>query len=233
MRCMAHPLQVSAGLEASREPSSPRQHGHARPVCRRLDGDDAAGEPAQGQHNGAVYAGLTRTHIIDSEFGRMPLDRVTATAVERFVLKLSNAGKSESTVRQVYTVGRALGDAAARDRHLGVDPFALVKRPRPPALRRVHDARERRPADGGPPRCSATQASRSPPTPTGSSPPTCRGQLWTCSPPLSRQGPDRLERLATRRKRRGNRRFPGFSEERHDPCDVGPEGRSPDVLRPA
>lgn len=49
--------------------------------------------------------------------------------MERFLLALKAAGKAESTVRQIYTIGRAIGDDAVRDGHLARNPFALVKRP--------------------------------------------------------------------------------------------------------
>jgi integrase len=77
----------------------------------------------------ALYAGITRRDYIGSQIGAMSLDRIKATSIERFLLDLRAAGKAESTVRQVYTVGRAIGDAAVRDGHLGVNPFTLVKRP--------------------------------------------------------------------------------------------------------
>jgi len=77
-----------------------------------------------------LYAGLARTHVVDSSLGRTPLDRIRPTTVERFIAELRGKGLSESTVRQVYTVARAVGDAAVRDRLLGVNPFGQVKRPR-------------------------------------------------------------------------------------------------------
>jgi integrase len=76
-----------------------------------------------------LYAGLARNHIIGNEIGTLPMNHIKPTNVERFILQLKAKGLSESTVRQVYTIGRAIGDAAVRDGLLGSNPFALVKRP--------------------------------------------------------------------------------------------------------
>ncbi len=46
------------------------------------------------------------------------------------MLSLRESGRSDSTVRQVYTVGRAILDAAVRDGLLARNPFAAVKRPK-------------------------------------------------------------------------------------------------------
>jgi integrase len=77
-----------------------------------------------------LYAGLTRTHIIGSDIGKLGLKKISPPAVERFVLALRKSGKSESTVRQVYTIGRAILDAAVRDGLIARNPFAVVKRPK-------------------------------------------------------------------------------------------------------
>lgn len=81
------------------------------------------------QSTKTLYAGLTRTHIIGSDLGRLPMSRLRPSSVERFVMQLRQAGKSDSTVRQVYTIARAIGDAAVRDGHLARNPVAAVKRP--------------------------------------------------------------------------------------------------------
>jgi integrase len=52
------------------------------------------------------------------------------TSVERFVTQLRAKGLSDSTVRQVYTVARAIGDDAVRDGRMARNPFATVRRPR-------------------------------------------------------------------------------------------------------
>jgi integrase len=77
-----------------------------------------------------LYAGLTRTHVIGSALGNTPLNLVTAATVERFVVHLRGKGLSESTVRQVYTVARAIATTAVRDGLIADNPFGHVKRPK-------------------------------------------------------------------------------------------------------
>ncbi len=78
----------------------------------------------------ALYAGLARTHIIGSELDLTPLNKIQATTVERFLINLRKAGKSDSTIRQVFIIARAIGDAAVRDRQIAVNPFATVRPPK-------------------------------------------------------------------------------------------------------
>lgn len=40
-----------------------------------------------------LYAGLTRTHIVGSDLGRLPMSKVRPTTVERFVLGLRKFGQ--------------------------------------------------------------------------------------------------------------------------------------------
>ena len=77
-----------------------------------------------------LYAGLTRSHIIGSDLGRLSMKDMRPSSVERFVTQLRSKGLSESTVRQVYTIARAIGEAAVRDGRMGKNPFAAVRRPR-------------------------------------------------------------------------------------------------------
>lgn len=78
----------------------------------------------------SLYTSLTKTHIIESELGRTPLKRLRPTTVERFVTHMREKGLSDSSVRQIYTVARAIGDSAVRDGLLGRNPFAAVRRPK-------------------------------------------------------------------------------------------------------
>ncbi len=66
------------------------------------------------------------------------MSKVRPTTVERFVLELRKSGKADSTVRQVYTIARAIGDAAVRDGQLARNPFAAVKRPKVTASEARH-----------------------------------------------------------------------------------------------
>ncbi len=77
-----------------------------------------------------LYAGLARSHIISSELGKHPMKNLRPTSVERFVTQLRAKNLSDSTVRQIYTVARAIGDDAVRDGLMARNPFASVRRPR-------------------------------------------------------------------------------------------------------
>lgn len=76
----------------------------------------------------ALYASLAKNHIVGSELGNTSLKRMRPTTVERFVTQMRAKGLSDSSVRQVYTVAQAIGDAAVRDGLLGRNPFAAVRR---------------------------------------------------------------------------------------------------------
>lgn len=78
----------------------------------------------------SMYATLARKHVVDSDLGRSALDRVTPRKVEAWVADLRKKGLSESTVRSTYTVLRAVLDTAVRDRALGENPAAVVRRPK-------------------------------------------------------------------------------------------------------
>lgn len=77
-----------------------------------------------------LYAGLTRTHILGSDLASTPLKRLRPTTVERFITGLRAKGLADSTVRQIFTVARAIGETAVRDGLLGLNPFVAVRRPR-------------------------------------------------------------------------------------------------------
>lgn len=76
-----------------------------------------------------LYAGLATNHIIGSELGRLGLDQIRPGSIERFIRQLRGKGLADSTVRQVYTIGRAIGDSAVRDGLIAANPFATVARP--------------------------------------------------------------------------------------------------------
>ena len=58
------------------------------------------------------------------------MNALKPTTVERFVSQLRAKGLAASSVRQIYTVARAIGDAAVRDGLLGKNPFVAVRRPK-------------------------------------------------------------------------------------------------------
>jgi len=76
-----------------------------------------------------LYAGLARTHLCPAPLGALPLDRLRASDVEALVHRKRRDGKAGSTVRQIYTVLRAVLDTAVRDDLLARNPAAVVKRP--------------------------------------------------------------------------------------------------------
>jgi integrase len=75
-----------------------------------------------------LYSILARTYIAKSALGATTLGKIRPSDVERFVLELGDH-KAASTVRQTYTVLRAILDAAVRDQLLASNPAAKVQRP--------------------------------------------------------------------------------------------------------
>ncbi|MFC9559599.1 tyrosine-type recombinase/integrase [Agromyces sp. NPDC056965] len=77
----------------------------------------------------ATYGILARKHIQNAPIGAIALDKLRAKDVEAMVLLMQEAGLASSTVRQTYTVLRAILDAAVRDHYVARNVAALVKRP--------------------------------------------------------------------------------------------------------
>ena len=75
------------------------------------------------------YAGIARTHLAVGPLRGSRLDRLRPSDVEALVMAKRAAGLSDSTVRTIYTVLRALLDSAVRDGLLARNPAAAVKRP--------------------------------------------------------------------------------------------------------
>jgi integrase len=78
----------------------------------------------------SLYASLARSHIVASTLGGLTLDKIRPGNVEAWIVELRGKGKAASTVRQVYTVLRAILETAVRDGLLARNPAAAVKRPR-------------------------------------------------------------------------------------------------------
>lgn len=93
-----------------------------------------------------LYANLSRKHIEAAAIGRVRLDRLRPSDVEKLVLDMRSQMKpgeqtddnpnpdpvralSDSTIRSTYTVLRAGLDGAVRDGLLAKNPAAAVKRP--------------------------------------------------------------------------------------------------------
>jgi integrase len=77
-----------------------------------------------------MYAGVARTHILNSSIGRLSLDKVRRSHVEGWVVELRRKGLAQSTIRSAYTILRAVLDTAVRDGALASNPAAVIRRPR-------------------------------------------------------------------------------------------------------
>jgi integrase len=77
-----------------------------------------------------MYAGVARTHIVDSSLANVTLDRVRPSHVEGWIVELRRKRLAESTVRSAYTILRAVLDTAVRDGALRSNPAAAIRRPR-------------------------------------------------------------------------------------------------------
>lgn len=77
-----------------------------------------------------LYAGLARTHLSPAPLGTNGLGKLKPSHVDALILRLRRDGKAGSTIRQVYTVLRAVLDGAVRDQLVGRNVAAAVKRPK-------------------------------------------------------------------------------------------------------
>lgn len=102
-----------------------------------------------------LYEMIARKHIASSQLGSRTLDKLRASHVEAWVVELRDRNLAPATVRQAYTILRAVLDSAVRDEALAKNPAALVARPRlehreaafltPAQVRLLLDASERNP----------------------------------------------------------------------------------------
>jgi len=77
----------------------------------------------------ATYATLLRSQVLPDVIARKALADLKPSHVEAFTVRLRDKGYSGSTIRQTYTVLRAVLDTAVRDGLLGANPAAKVPRP--------------------------------------------------------------------------------------------------------
>jgi integrase len=77
----------------------------------------------------ALYKTLARKHLSPAPLGTTPLERLRKSHIDGLIVKLRKQDLSDSTVRQVYTVLRAILDDAVLDGLLARNPCVLVKRP--------------------------------------------------------------------------------------------------------
>lgn len=85
-----------------------------------------------------LYAAMVRKHLSPPPFGGLRLDRLRPSDVERLLLAKAAAGLSASTRRTLYTVLRAVLDAAVRDGLVRRNAAAAVRRPAPDRTDAVH-----------------------------------------------------------------------------------------------
>jgi integrase len=84
-----------------------------------------------------TYRTLAKT-LIRPYLGAVPLNRLRASDVEKWLVDLEAAGKKASTRRQALTILRAALDSAVRDGHLAVNPTVQVSRPRQERIEAKH-----------------------------------------------------------------------------------------------
>jgi integrase len=77
----------------------------------------------------ANYSIIARTHLTPAPFGALTLDRLRPSDIEALLVAKRDAGLSDSTVRLMYTVCRAMLDIAVRDGLVRRNAAAAVKRP--------------------------------------------------------------------------------------------------------
>ena len=77
----------------------------------------------------ANYSTIARAHLTPAPFGAQTLDRLRPSDIEALLVAKRDAGLSDSTVRLIYTVCRAMLDIAVRDGLVRRNVAATVKRP--------------------------------------------------------------------------------------------------------
>lgn len=87
--------------------------------------------PASGRKATTVanYSIIARTHLTPPPFGAVTLDTLRPSDIEALLVAKRDAGLSDSTVRLIYTVCRAMLDIAVRDGLVRRNVAAAVKRP--------------------------------------------------------------------------------------------------------
>jgi integrase len=75
------------------------------------------------------YAIIAKTHLVPAPFGALTLDKLCPSDIEALLTAKRAAGLSDSTVRLIYTVARAVLDTAVRDGLVRRNVAAVVKRP--------------------------------------------------------------------------------------------------------
>jgi len=70
-----------------------------------------------------------RLHIEPDRIGKLALDKLKPSDIDRLIVRLRDKGLAESTVRQIYHILRLALSGAVRDGLLARNPTGLVDRP--------------------------------------------------------------------------------------------------------
>ena len=95
-----------------------------------MDAFRSARRSSRKESTKALYRNLAREHLSPAPFGATPLDKLRKTHIDGLVVALRKRSLSDSTVRQVYTVLRAILDDAKLDGLIADNPAARMARPR-------------------------------------------------------------------------------------------------------
>lgn len=77
----------------------------------------------------ATLRTLAAKHIVDATVGAVPLDRLTATRIEKWLVDLNASGLAPATRAKLYNLLRSILDTAVRDSVIARNPVTNVKRP--------------------------------------------------------------------------------------------------------
>ncbi len=77
----------------------------------------------------ALYTSVSKTHLEPEPFGKITLDKLKPSHIDKLILELRAKDLSTSTVRQIYHVLRLALAGAVRDKHIARNPCEAVPRP--------------------------------------------------------------------------------------------------------
>ena len=77
----------------------------------------------------SLYTSCSKNHLEPEPFGKITLDRLKPSHIDRLILDLREKELASSTVRQIYHVLRLALAGAVRDKHIARNPCEAVARP--------------------------------------------------------------------------------------------------------
>jgi integrase len=77
----------------------------------------------------SLYTSCSKNHLEPEPFGKITLDRLRPSDIDRLILDLRKKDLATSTVRQIYHVLRLALAGAVRDKHIARNPCEAVARP--------------------------------------------------------------------------------------------------------